>query len=414
MKKILAILLCLATALTMSLTAFAATELEDNPTFGNPEGEYAIGVDATYVAGGMEEADISVDIIWEEMEFTYTIASQGKWNPSEHSYDESGDMGWSDNKSAITVRNHSLCAIDAGFDFVSGDDVEDLVGTFYTRNDDYDFVPVEDENASFNLLSALGTYRDDDSDYYDQTPTATVYFGVSGSGIDEDKPLGTIVVTIAEGVPVVSNQQELYNALNMIVGIGGTVKLANDIDLTEGYGDSGVYVPTGTQENPVILDLNGHTVTGRIYCTTYNSDDEVGDIVIQNGTVEYSSDTVQNSDAVIVAYSGNLQLNNVTVNAENLFAVAVIYGTGIEAVNCTFNGGINADGTHILTVLNMGEITFGKAITIEGYIVALSNWAVIVKEGCVCDINGAEQQTAPNDVTMTSEGYPEEWIAVLS
>lgn len=412
MKKILAILLCLATALTMSLTAFAATELKDNPTFGNPEGDYTIGVDATYVAGGMQETDISVDIIWEEMEFTYTIASHGKWNPSEHSYDESGEMGWSDNKPSITVRNHSICAVEAGFDFVPDDDVEDLTGTFYIKNDDFDIVPVEDENASFNLWSALGTNRDDEYEYYDQTPTATVYFGVSGGAIDGDKSLGTIVVTVAEGVNTVTTEEELVSVLNRIVAIGGTVKLANDIDLTANGGATYVSVYGGTKTSPTTLDLGGHTLTGTVSCgVAYGTDNN---IVIRNGTVEYSSATMQNSNAVIVAYGCKLQLNDVTVNASDIYAVAAVYGGSIDAIDCAFNGGIKPDGTNTFTVMNMSDMTFSEAITIEGYIVATDEWTVIIKEGCVCDINGTEQQTAPSDVTMNKDSYPGSWIEILS
>ena len=175
MKKTLSIILAIVLALSLSVTAFAAETNEgSSPT--------DITVNGTFVSGTASDEKISVDIVWESMDFTYTGASQGTWNPVTHTYEGATEGGWSDNTPAITVTNHSNAAINATLGFTA--DVTGVVGTFTeasgTANDNV-----------LELATAEGTE-------VANAPTATANFGISGAAIDADQQLGTITIAIAK------------------------------------------------------------------------------------------------------------------------------------------------------------------------------------------------------------------------
>ena len=69
MKKIFATLLAVAMLASMSVTAFAEENTGATPT--------DITVNGTYVPGTTGAEQISVDIVWDAMDFTYTAPSQG-------------------------------------------------------------------------------------------------------------------------------------------------------------------------------------------------------------------------------------------------------------------------------------------------------------------------------------------------
>ena len=174
MKKTLSIILALVLALSLSVTAFAATNDGSSPT--------EIDVNGSFVSGTAADEKISVDIVWDPMDFTYTAPSQGTWNPATHAYEGATEGGWSDNTPSITVKNHSNVAVNATLGFKA--DVAGVVGTFTetsgTAND-----------KVLELATAEGTE-------VSAAPTATANFGISGAAIDADKTLGTITVTVAK------------------------------------------------------------------------------------------------------------------------------------------------------------------------------------------------------------------------
>ena len=175
MKKLFAALLAVAMLASVSVTAFAA---ETN----NGTQDTEITVNGSFVSGTAGSSVISVDIEWDAMDFTYTGASQGTWNPATHAYDGQTEGGWSDNTPSITVKNHSNVAVNATLGFTPA--VDGVVGTFTeasgTANDNI-----------LNLATAEGTE-------VANAPTATANFGISGAAIDADKTLGTITVSIAK------------------------------------------------------------------------------------------------------------------------------------------------------------------------------------------------------------------------
>ena len=174
MKKTLSIILALVMALSLSVTAFAAT---NDGTSGTD-----ITVNGTYVPGTTGAEQISVDIVWDAMDFTYTGASQGTWNPAHHTYEGATEGGWSNNTPAITVTNHSNVAVNATLSFTAN--VTGVVDTFTEVSG------TENDNI-LELATAEGTAVAD-------APTASAKFGISGAAIDANKALGTITVTIAK------------------------------------------------------------------------------------------------------------------------------------------------------------------------------------------------------------------------
>ena len=150
------------------------------PAAGNEDRE--ITVNGSFVPGTAADEIISVDVAWEAMDFTYTGASQGTWNPVTHAYEGAIDGGWSDNTPAITVTNHSNVAVNATLSFTAN--VTGVVGTFTEVSG------TENDNI-LELATAEGTAVAD-------APTASANFGISGAAIDADKALGTITVTIAK------------------------------------------------------------------------------------------------------------------------------------------------------------------------------------------------------------------------
>ena len=78
MKKLFAALLAIIMLASMSVTAFAAENTGATPT--------DITVNGTYTPGATADEIISADIAWDAMDFTYTGASQGTWNPVTHAY----------------------------------------------------------------------------------------------------------------------------------------------------------------------------------------------------------------------------------------------------------------------------------------------------------------------------------------
>ena len=238
-------------ALSLSVTAFAATNDGTQDT--------EITVNGTYTPGTTADEIISADIAWDAMDFTYTGASQGTWNPVTHAYEGAIEGGWSNNTPAITVTNHSNVAVNATLGFTAN--VTGVVGTFTEASG------TENDNI-LELATAVDTE-------VSNAPTATANFDISGAAIDADKTLGTITVTIAKAGE--SGGVTTFEDLQAAVNAGGTVKLGGDITLGD---DENIDVSNSV---PVILDLNGYTLTSNNYTPIQVQPDVI--CTIKNGTV---------------------------------------------------------------------------------------------------------------------------------
>lgn len=240
-----------------------------------------ITVTGVYQAGTTADEKISVDIVWDAMDFTYTAPSQGTWNPATHAYEGQAAGGWSDNTPAITVKNHSNVALNATLGFTA--DVAGVIGTFTEASG----------TANDNILE-LATAVDTE---VSNAPTATANFGISGAAIDADKTLGTITVTIKNAI-------DTYEELQAAVNAGGTVKLGGDITT-----DQDLTVSTGT---PVTIDLNGFTLTSSAENTIYILPDTV--CTVKGGTISNTTDR-----KAVVHNLGTVTFENCTLNANNYY-----------------------------------------------------------------------------------------------
>ena len=286
-------------------------------------------VTGVYQSGTAADEKISVDIVWEAMNFTYTAASQGTWNPVTHIYDGATAGGWSDNNPAITVKNHSNTDIYATLDFTT--DVTGIVGTFTeasgTANDNI-----------LELATAVGTE-------VANAPTATANFGINGAAIDADQKLGTITVSIAKAVEtatVVTTFAELQAAVNN----GGTVKLGGDITL----GNDVILAVSSSV--PVILDLNGYTLTSNSNAPIQVQPDVI--CTIKNGTVTNTADRME-----AISNFGTLTVQNCTLNANDSYP---LYNNCITTVtDSTLNGNYNGN-----SICNQQAYSDTVALTLSG------------------------------------------------
>ena len=286
-------------------------------------------VTGVYQSGTAADEKISVDIVWEAMNFTYTAASQGTWNPVTHIYDGATAGGWSDNNPAITVKNHSNTDIYATLDFTT--DVTGIVGTFTeasgTANDNI-----------LELATAVGTE-------VANAPTATANFGINGAAIDADQKLGTITVSIAKAVEtatVVTTFAELQAAVNN----GGTVKLGGDITL----GNDVILAVSSSV--PVILDLNGYTLTYNRNAPIQVQPDVI--CTIKNGTVTNTADRME-----AISNFGTLTVQNCTLTANDSYP---LYNNCIATVtDSTLNGNYYGN-----SICNQQAYSDTVALTLSG------------------------------------------------
>ena len=283
MKKIFATLLAVAMLASMSVTAFAEENTSATPT--------EITVTGKYTPGATTGEIISADIAWEAMDFTYTGASQGAWNPATHTYDGATEGGWSNNTPAITVTNHSNVAVNATLGFTAS--VDGVVGTFTEASG-------TENDGVLELATAEGTTLEN-------APKATANFGISGAAIDADKTLGTITVTIKTAT-VVTTFAELQAAVNN----GGTVKLGGDITL-EDY--LNIYAAS-----PLLLDLNGHTITGTNKSVYLMS----GTCTIRGGSITVTSTNAVNN------FGDTLTIDQCTISSAS--GCALYNGSGDATV----------------------------------------------------------------------------------
>lgn len=166
MKKIITGIFALALAGAMSLPSFAVT---NDGMAGT-----GIKVNGTHTASADPDTVISADVIWDDLTFVYQDGDKS-WDASAHQ-EVAAEGAWEATQKAITVKNHSNVAIKATLSFAT--DVEGLTGNF--------------DKTVLELPTAEGTERNN-------APAGSAMFGVSGSKITEDRKIGTVTVSIADG-----------------------------------------------------------------------------------------------------------------------------------------------------------------------------------------------------------------------
>ncbi len=166
MKKLFVIILSVAMLCVTSVAAFAASPIT---TVGGTD---SASVKGTYVEGGKSTKIYRVDITWGSMEFTYTDAAEGTWNPEKHTFEGTGTATWTcpEGANEIKVTNHSNDAVKATFTYAASEGYEAVSGSF--------------DKAEVRLDSAVGTT-------FDSAPVGTAKLALTGA-----LPAGTSGATI--------------------------------------------------------------------------------------------------------------------------------------------------------------------------------------------------------------------------
>ena len=103
-------------------------------------------VQATYEATTAASTVYSVDIIWGNMLYKYTVADEGTWNPQTHQFDNASTAGeWNNetNANKVTVTNHSNAAVKAELSYTPAENYKEITGLF--------------DKSILNLKTAEGT-----------------------------------------------------------------------------------------------------------------------------------------------------------------------------------------------------------------------------------------------------------------
>ena len=100
MKRMFETILVLLLILSLSISGYASGNM------GQGESQN-IDVTAKYAGDVDTPAVYSVDILWDNMVFTYSETGSMVWNPETHVYEEKIAGTWDKNSADITVVNHS-------------------------------------------------------------------------------------------------------------------------------------------------------------------------------------------------------------------------------------------------------------------------------------------------------------------
>ena len=172
MKKILTLILALTLVMSLSVTAFAATNDGSQNT--------TIDVNALYSDGVSTPEVISVNVEWGAMSFTYSVSGTKQWDATKHEYTTNSNAAWTATGNTVTVTNHSNIAVKAELAFTADTAYNTVTGSF--------------DKATLLLDSGDGlTYANADKD----TATLTLA-GTLADTVKTSTKVGTITVSISK------------------------------------------------------------------------------------------------------------------------------------------------------------------------------------------------------------------------
>lgn len=200
----------------------------------------------------------------------------------------------------------------------------------------------------------------------------------------------------------VDNLDDFSDALTELKETGGTIKISQNLTFQSAL----VLQQFGTTESPLVLDLCGNTITGN-FCVVESN------VVIKNGTINYAPEEVSdisNMSAVLGYGTTNLVLEDLTINAEDAFAVLNMNGQ-IQINDCTVTGGMDTtigEDYENMSIFNLvGYISFSGKISVENLIGFTSNAnETSISKDSECSINGSSF-TATENIFITSENIPD-------
>lgn len=177
MKKTVSLILALLMMLGMCIPAAAVTMTAD--------GTQDAAVTATYVPGAAGGTVISVDVVWEDMAFTFHAEQQPVWNPETYSSSNYVSAYW-EGKGKINVSNHSntmACVT-------------------------LDYAPIEGyENVKMTFGGAAAILESAEKEHKAQTVSMTVTpFGTLPALSEEGTQIGTVKVKLVTSTEVKDKQ----------------------------------------------------------------------------------------------------------------------------------------------------------------------------------------------------------------
>jgi len=173
-KKLTAVAMTGMMVLGMGTSVCAASPIR------NIGGTDSQEVKATYATDNKADTVYSVDIKWGDMQYTYTIESEGTWEPSTHQYTGKSEGEWTcdDGADQVTVTNHSNAAVNAVFSYNAENEYNGISGSF-TKD------TAELETAEDTIV--------------DQAPNETVQLKLNGAlkkNVTTPTKIGTATVTL--------------------------------------------------------------------------------------------------------------------------------------------------------------------------------------------------------------------------
>lgn len=143
----------------MTAVASAVSVSAETVTGNNQKRD--IDVKAKYSDGAATPEVYSVDVVWGEMEFTYSASGTRVWNPATHKYDDNITTGWTAKGNTVTVTNHSNKAVDAKFDYTKAAGFDGVNGGFDVSSKtlaagvENDYVGADHVSAALTLNGSL-------------------------------------------------------------------------------------------------------------------------------------------------------------------------------------------------------------------------------------------------------------------
>lgn len=122
MRKIIPLML--AVALLLSMNVHSVVRATDDNVVGST------GVKANVISGAKDVQVISVDIVWEGMEFTFNEASERVWDAENHVYIPGTAASWAESDAYITITNHSNVILQANIASTMNAAYDDMSLTF--------------------------------------------------------------------------------------------------------------------------------------------------------------------------------------------------------------------------------------------------------------------------------------------
>lgn len=189
MKKLLAVILALALALSMGTAALAAEP--DTIESATPDTNTAKqDVNVIVQTSAIEEV-YSVDIEWGTLDFTYSFGDGAEWDPDTHTISGGTTPGWKNDSANIKVTNHSNVPVSIKAKFGSADTAE-LNGVTATLSEN-----------TFNLAAGV-LDKHDEADNHEATvkitgtPSSDAKDISGDQSADSNFTVGTVTVTVSK------------------------------------------------------------------------------------------------------------------------------------------------------------------------------------------------------------------------